>query len=368
MSVMKDHQAAVLKAATVPEGMALVPLKPTRAMDRIMEEEGWQWADLLAASEAITEEQYEGLSNTHSIPATSDGWPQRLASLMTWPVDLHDDTKRLVIGFAAAMACKLSAAERKYGYSNGWTSRDWMYECRSKLIEHLLKGDPRDVANYCAFLWWHGESTVAPSLLAAQTEGEQFLPIDHFTKQDEGRRRECGCGWSGPASEAVMCGSVGPLCPECRETTEASIPAKFDPVQALLEILGHTHPFALPREEDTREKRYERLRKAFCAQQPWPVPDQACIVWRADIMEMEGDLIHKQAYFDCMKAKRESAQSEESLLPLEQERSHAEQAYTVSTFDYERNPVGSKEWALYWAGWLARSTLKATAQSEGEHK
>lgn len=37
--------------------------------------------------------------------------------------------------------------------------------------------------------------------------------------------RECGnadCGWSGKTYR--MCGSVGPLCPECGETTEASAP------------------------------------------------------------------------------------------------------------------------------------------------
>ena len=28
------------------------------------------------------------------------------------------------------------------------------------------------------------------------------------------------CSWVGPVSETCMLGSVGPLCPECRETTE----------------------------------------------------------------------------------------------------------------------------------------------------
>lgn len=25
--------------------------------------------------------------------------------------------------------------------------------------QHIAKGDPRDVAAYCAFMWWHGWST-----------------------------------------------------------------------------------------------------------------------------------------------------------------------------------------------------------------
>lgn len=72
---------------------------------------------------------------------------------------LHPDTLALVRRFAYALACKLSAAERKYGYTDGWLRNDWMDECRYKLVDHVAKGDPRDVAAYCAFLWHHGERT-----------------------------------------------------------------------------------------------------------------------------------------------------------------------------------------------------------------
>lgn len=73
--------------------------------------------------------------------------------------DLHPKTADLVNRFARALAEKLSAAEKKYGYSDGWSSPDWMDECRAHLVEHVAKGDPRDVAAYCAFLWHHGSHT-----------------------------------------------------------------------------------------------------------------------------------------------------------------------------------------------------------------
>lgn len=76
------------------------------------------------------------------------------------PAGLHKDTADLVARFAEALAEKLHAAEQKYGYSNRWMEDDWMRECRSKLADHMEKGDPRDVAAYCAFLWHHGEATV----------------------------------------------------------------------------------------------------------------------------------------------------------------------------------------------------------------
>lgn len=92
-----------------------------------------------------------------------------------------------------------------------------------------------------------------------------------------------------------------------RDELAAQVEKMRNPADVLLEIVGRIQPFALPREEDTQQKRYERLRKAYCIAQPWPIPDQACLVWRADLMHMAGDLVHKQAYFDNEKRKRDSA-------------------------------------------------------------
>lgn len=85
----------------------------------------------------------------------------RLAVWLTLGKELHPLTINLVVRFSRALAAKLADAEQKYGYSDGWRSPDWMDECRAHLMEHIAKGDPRDVAAYCAFLWHHGESTAA---------------------------------------------------------------------------------------------------------------------------------------------------------------------------------------------------------------
>jgi hypothetical protein len=83
-----------------------------------------------------------------------------LAALVGRP--LHPRTQDLVWRFAIALGRKLAEAEQKYGYSDGWARADWMDECRQQLMHHIAKGDPRDVAAYCAFLWHHGASTQAP--------------------------------------------------------------------------------------------------------------------------------------------------------------------------------------------------------------
>ncbi|WP_254212695.1 hypothetical protein [Burkholderia multivorans] len=77
----------------------------------------------------------------------------------TIPDELHPDTAKLVRRFARALASKLLAAQRKYGYSDNWMRDGWADECRAELMRHIHKGDPRDVAAYCAFLWHHNEST-----------------------------------------------------------------------------------------------------------------------------------------------------------------------------------------------------------------
>jgi hypothetical protein len=50
---------------------------------------------------------------------------------------------------------------------------------------------------------------------------------------------------------------------------------------------------------------------------------------------------------------------------LTDERKAAEQEYTVTAFDYVRNPVGSPDWCMYWKGWQARAApVEAAAPPE----
>lgn len=128
-------KAARSRSGAVPAGHALVPMRMTSSMDDAYYNAG----DL--------GESYAAMLRAAPEPPQGD--------------ELHPATRGLVSRFAAAMADKLLAAQRKYGYSDDWMRDDWIDECRAKLLEHVAKGDPRDVANYCAFLWHHGASTAA---------------------------------------------------------------------------------------------------------------------------------------------------------------------------------------------------------------
>lgn len=68
-------------------------------------------------------------------------------------------TDALVNSFAAALKAKLERAEDKYGYGDDWMADDWADDCRIRLGQHIEKGDPLDVAAFCAFMWYHDWST-----------------------------------------------------------------------------------------------------------------------------------------------------------------------------------------------------------------
>lgn len=90
---------------------------------------------------------------------------------------LHPDTKNLVRDFAEQMAAKLRTAELKYGYRNGWLTQEWEAECRQHMLDHIVKGDPRDVAIYCAFMWSRGWRTALPHT-GQPREGDGWWPLD----------------------------------------------------------------------------------------------------------------------------------------------------------------------------------------------
>lgn len=109
---------------------------------------------------------------------------RRIAAL-TAPAEPKDfpALRDLVARFSAALVDKLIAAEKKYGHNDAWQADDWELACRDRMREHVAKGDPRDVAAYCAFMWHHGWST-------APAEPAKPEPVPAF----EGDPKDCAFG------------------------------------------------------------------------------------------------------------------------------------------------------------------------------
>ena len=90
------------------------------------------------------------------------------------PAELHPDTQRLVTDFCTALAEKLYKAQLKYGYDADWKQDGWSTQCQAHFHQHIAKGDPRDVAAYCAFMWYHGWKT-EPAQVIQETADREML-------------------------------------------------------------------------------------------------------------------------------------------------------------------------------------------------
>lgn len=65
------------------------------------------------------------------------------------PDELAPDTARMVLTMADRMGAKLAQKQEAKGTS--WRTCSWYY-LKQQLYLHLMKGDPVDVANFCAML------------------------------------------------------------------------------------------------------------------------------------------------------------------------------------------------------------------------
>jgi hypothetical protein len=85
-----------------------------------------------------------------------------------------DSLEQLVADFAGAVLQKARQAQAKriaLGKSGTWQDNDWQENLISELQAHVAKGDPRDVAIYSMFAWYHGWHTgkVEPYVIAHGT-------------------------------------------------------------------------------------------------------------------------------------------------------------------------------------------------------
>ncbi|HHT4680379.1 hypothetical protein [Klebsiella michiganensis] len=120
------------------------------------------WEAYQAGSAELVEALEKSESRLHEVAvacATAEQALEKAQQVPVMPLGLHPDTQKLVTDFCTALAEKLYKAQLKYGYDADWKQDGWPSQCQAHFQQHIAKGDPRDVAAYCAFMWWHGWST-----------------------------------------------------------------------------------------------------------------------------------------------------------------------------------------------------------------
>lgn len=115
-------------------------------------------AETLEQVESLT---VENAQYSHDVADLRAELAEAKASSVIFSAELDPDTRRLVLRFAQAVADKLRKSEEKYGFKNEWMMWNWVGDgtILTEFEKHVDKGDPVEVAIYCAFLWWHQQPT-----------------------------------------------------------------------------------------------------------------------------------------------------------------------------------------------------------------
>lgn len=123
------------------------------------------------------------------------------------PSELHPDTQKLVTDFCTALAEKLYKAQLKYGYDADWKQDGWPSQCQAHFHQHIAKGDPRDVAAYCAFMWYHGWKTEAAQTAPVATFYRDGVEAAAKWIDQQREAYDSEHGWSDPDTGAFVFGN-----------------------------------------------------------------------------------------------------------------------------------------------------------------
>lgn len=158
---LRAENAALRQRAEAAEG------ERSALMARLLTEENRSKAaeaQVAVLRDALRKAERE-LDHCSTLPGgrgADDLLPGVREALSTPPAAVEPDAlSDLVARFSVALLDKLRAAQEKYGYTDAWLNDGWRDDLCKDMRHHLKKGDPRDVAAYCAFAWHHGWSLSA---------------------------------------------------------------------------------------------------------------------------------------------------------------------------------------------------------------
>ena len=173
------------------------------------------------SDEQITQAMVEKLviNKQREWPEPKDGEPRlhiKEEPAPVMPAGLHPDTQKLVTDFCTALVDKLYKAEQKYGRSTDWKQDNWSTQCLVHFHQHIAKGDPRDVAAYCAFMWYHDWKTVTAPIVPDEITSASAPEIFEIAAEAErlglrGSYASYAVGWNACRAAMLQAGNSGLL-------------------------------------------------------------------------------------------------------------------------------------------------------------
>ncbi|MCK6105081.1 MULTISPECIES: hypothetical protein [unclassified Brevundimonas] len=175
-------------ANDVPAILALLSARPLALG-------GQQGVTADSLTQSVTDETMRALLSCKDVGTGRAHLAAIINALSTTPAraEAQDEgaaTDDLVDRFAVALKAKLRAAGEKYGFDDAWKADDWRDKLIEDLLRHIQKGDPRDVAAYCAFAWHHDWSLSPKQDDLRSAAFTDRGAEDRYVSQDEGAAGE----------------------------------------------------------------------------------------------------------------------------------------------------------------------------------
>lgn len=92
------------------------------------------------------------------MPVNEGEFPLSKVITLDVPAEMSAESAKMLDAFFEATLEKFVAAQRKHNWEDDWKDAE-MRILQNEALHHLVKGDPRDVAIYCAICHHHNWPT-----------------------------------------------------------------------------------------------------------------------------------------------------------------------------------------------------------------
>lgn len=142
--------------------------------------------------------------------------------------------------------------------------------------------------------------------------------------------------------------------------------SSVQPTAEMLDMLGRIEPLSM-HDKQERDQWFERLCRARAVQQPLPVPDQAAVVWRSDLVRAVAELLQLRAYRDFDKAQRaRKGEAVQQLAEAQDQVPHLDEQAAVIHLMLKMHQKHGANWLAYCEAYMRTISATSAQQAAAE--